>query len=456
MKRILATLALSLAFLPALSQIKLDIKQCLQIAVENNLGVRQLENTVESSEIALVQRKYDFLPSLNATLNVNKNLGTTVDNFTQQIAQSPTTASPNVIANMDIFGGFAKWNRLRAAKYDVAAAQYSLKDLQNDIRVNVAMAYFTALFNQDNLEIARERLQLVEQQLEQSRKLLAAGAATEGDVLNLEAQAAAERVNVVTAENALSQSKMALVLSMNLDPMDSYELERPQMELFQIEMELASAESAMEGALEYNPGLKQRSSQIKSQELLVKVNRAAHYPTLTLGYGMGSFYSSNRRDIIGFEVDSISGIVPRYGTTIPLFTQFTDNFGQQVGVSLNVPIFNRYRTRQAYWNAQLNLDNSVLAYEQDRNQLYQDVFLAHLDATAAQSRYNATLLQVEAAEKSFSYAEKRYNAGLIDFYAYIEALNAKTRADLQLYQSLYDYVVKSKVLDLYQGKTLEF
>lgn len=436
--------------------VRLDIRQCLDIAVENNLGARQAENSVEVAEIALIQRKFDFLPSINGSLNLNKNLGTTVDNFTQQIAQSPTTASPNIFASLDLFGGFAKWNSLKAAKFDVAAAQYSLKDLQNDIRVSVSLAYFTALFNQDNVAIAQERLNLLEQQLEQTKKLKAAGAATEGDVLNVEAQLASERVSVVTAENALAQSMMNLVLSMNLDPMDTYELDRPSMALIEMESELPSAESAMQGALGFNPGLKQRSLQIQSQELMVKVSRAGNYPTLSAGYGMGSFYSSNRRNLIGYELDSLAGIVPQYGNTIPLFTQFGDNFGQQVGLSLNVPIFNRYRNRQAYENAQLTLENTQLNYEIERNQLYQDVLLAHLDATAAKARYDATLQQVETADKSFKYSEQRYNAGLIDFYTYMESLNTKTRADLQQYQSLYDYVLKSKVLDLYQGKTLEF
>lgn len=456
MMRILLCVFLLCASWSVKAQIQLNIRQCLDIAVENNLGVRQASNSVDMANVALVQRKFDFLPSVNGSLSLNKNLGTTVDNFTQQIAQSPTTASPNIFASIDLFNGFSKWNSLKAAKYDAAAAQYSLEDLKNDIRISVAISYFGTLFSQDNLAIAEERLELVEKQLERMEKMLVAGGATEGDVLGIKAQVATERVNVVTAKNTLAQNMMNLILSMNLDPMDEYELDRPGVELFSMDEELPSAESAMDGAMDNNPGLKQRRLQIKSSELAVKVSKAATYPTLSMGYGMGSFYSSNRRDLIGFEPDPVAGIVPIYGNTIPLFTQFGDNFGQQVGLSLNVPIFNRYRARQGIFNAKLNLDNTVLSYEIDRNGLYQDVLLAHLDATAAKARYDATLEQVDAAEKSFRYSEQRYEAGLDDFYTYVEALNNKTRADLQQYQSLYDYVLKVKVLELYQGKTLEF
>lgn len=454
--RLFAFTALFLLAFSGNSQIKLDLRQCLEIGVENNLSLRQVGNTVSSAEIALVQRKFDFLPSVNASLSAFRNIGTTVDNFTQQIAQSPTTSNPSLNSSIVLFNGFSKWNALEAAKYDLAAVRYSQADLRNDIRVNIALTFFQAIFSQENLLIAQERETLIRRQLERTENLVQAGSATKGDALNVKAQLATEKLNVVNSQNAQRQAMTNLILVLNLDPKEQYEIVRPNIEGLAETPVDESLEAVYQSSESFSPALKQQEAQIRSGEYNIKVARASFYPTLTLGYGISSFYSSNSREALGVEVDSIFGIRPLYGQTIPLFNQFSNNFNQGLGLSLNIPIFNNYRVRQAYLQSELNLDNNLLGYEIARNELYNEVLKAYQDVDAAASRLSAAREQVEAVTLSFEFAQTRYESGLIDFYSYMESLNNKTQAENELLQSRYDFVLKRKVIDLYQGKTLDF
>ncbi len=438
------------------AQIKLSLPQCLEIGVENNLGARQGINSVTSAEINLIQRKFEFLPNLNFGLTATRNIGQTIDNFTQQIASSPTTAVPGISSSFTLFNGFSRWNNLKSAKYDIEAAQYTLEDLKNDIRLNVATAYFATIFAKESEKIVQERVDLVAKQLERSQRLQKAGQATEGDVLLVEAQLATERTALVNATNTYESSLLNLILALNLDPTDTYELAMPDLEGVFVEPGMPNVESVLTSARENHPGLQAAQARIRTSELQNKIAQAAYYPTLTLSYNMGSFYSSNAREATGFEIDSLEGIRIVYGPTIPLFTQFGNNFGQGVSLSLNVPIFNRYQARNQFFQSRLNIDNTVLNYEIERNGVYQEVMRAYQDAKAAKARLDASETQLIATQKSLAYAEQRSDAGLLNSYEFLEILNNNTNAANELLQARYDYVLKRKVLELYQGRKLEF
>ena len=123
---------------------------------------------------------------------------------------------------------------------------------------------------------------------------------------------------------------------------------------------------------------------------------------------------------------------------------------------MNIPIFQNYQVRQGVRNAQINLENARLSYENEKNNLYQSILIAYQDAEASFATYEATLEQIQAADISFEFAKTRYEAGVIDFNNYLETLNNKTRAERELLAAKYDFILKSKILDLYQGKPLEF
>ena len=108
------------------AQTTLELERCLQLAVDNNLQIKVSQNVLEISELTLVQKKFDFLPSVNMSLSANKSFGKSADIFTQAIAVSPWTSNPNLTASIVAFRGLAKWSELKNAEYTLAANQYSL------------------------------------------------------------------------------------------------------------------------------------------------------------------------------------------------------------------------------------------------------------------------------------------------------------------------------------------
>ena len=235
------------SFAAATAQKTLDLEQCLTLAVENNLQIKLNENVVESSELTRVQKRFDFLPSVSMNLPANKSFGNSADIYTQQIAVSPWTSNPSLVASIVAFRGLAKWNDMRNAQYNVVSNKYSLEDLKNDIRLNTALAFFQAVFANDNLSIANNRIALLNGQMEKLHAQIAAETKTEGDLYTLKAQLATEKVNAVTQTNAYNRSLLDLILLLNLEPDATYFLQRPPV-LDSSMTELAETETIFQSA----------------------------------------------------------------------------------------------------------------------------------------------------------------------------------------------------------------
>jgi outer membrane protein len=437
------------------AQSQLTLLQCLDLAVENNIQVKISENSVSSAEITYVQKKFDFLPNVSMSLPLNKSFGNSADIFTQQIAVSPWTSQPSIGASLVAFRGFAKWNDLKTAQYTLTANQYSLEDLKNDIRLNTALAFFQVLFASDNLKIGKARLDLLEKQLANIEMQLDAGAKTQGDVYTLQAQLASERVNAVTLQNTYDRSLLDLVLTLNLDPAEGHEIVRPDFVDGDVP-ELEALDAVFQSARLSNPGVRQQEFRVLAAKYAIKSARAAYFPTLNVTFGLGTFYSSNAKETV---LDTILfELVPlyTYGDQIPLRTQFGNNFGKTLSFSLNVPIFNRMLTRQNHRLSKLNYNTAELNVKAEELSLYRSIQQAHLDAKAADAKYTATLAQNESLNESLRYAQARYDAGMLDFLAYLEVLNNHTRAEIEQVQAQYDRILKRKIIDLYQGKPLSF
>lgn len=437
-------------------QESLSITRCIETAVENNLQLRQGSNQLAVQEITVIQQKFNFIPSVNAGISVGKSFGTTVDNFTQQIATSPYTGSPNLGATLDLFEGMSKWNNLKRAEYNLGASQYSVEDLKNDIRLNVATAFFQTLFAEDQVRLADERVKLVGQQLEKLNAQVAAGIKTEGDLLGVKAQLATEKSNRVQQSSLYKRNLLNLLQAMNLNGSMDYTLERPEIDPASVQVALLTVDAVFEDAIVNNPGLRAKAMDAMARKYGVSIAKSAYYPRLTLSYGMGSFYSSNNRPVERIEPGPGGTFVPVYGDPKALWTQMEENFGQSLNLGLSVPIFSNYNIKASVVSARVGYENALLAEEIERNDLFKAIQQAYLDAETALAQLEANKEQMENVNLAYEYAQARFEAGLMDFYTLMDFLNNKTRAEVAQVQSRYDFLLKQKILELYQGKPLNF
>ena len=160
---------------------------------------------------------------------------------------------------------------------------------------------------------------------------------------------------------------------------------------------------------------------------------------LSLGAGINTYYSSVARDVAG--------------TTKMTYTDQLKNFrSNYLGVGLSVPIFNRMVARNQIKLADINLKDNELIEANTKQQLHQQIDQAYLNMNNAYERYKVLLTQVTAYEESYKAAEVRFKAGVGTSVDYLTAKDRLDRANINLVNAKYDFVLRKKILDYYNGK----
>lgn len=198
----------------------------------------------------------------------------------------------------------------------------------------------------------------------------------------------------------------------------------------------------------------------------VEIARGNLMPSLTLSGSLNTSSSSRRSlfDAIPTGHDTI-GTVAGTGNPVvsdemnfqlveqdyPMMDQFKDNFNQSVSVQLNIPIFNRYRARNSVTQAEINQKRAALDLEQKETDLRNNIYQSYTNAKAAEKRYESAQKNVKAARKSFEYTNKRAEQGLVRPIDFQNAQTDLQRAESNMVQAKYQYLMSIRVLDFYLG-----
>jgi outer membrane protein len=481
-KRILLPIFSFFIFLTSVAQDKWDLRRCVEYAWQNNIDVRLADVNARMAAIDLEQSRWETRPVIGLNTNIGLQFGRSIDPNTNQFTSGSSMLlynSFNLQGNIDFFA----WGRLKNAvisyQYSHQSALANVDKVKNDVALNVATAYLTALLNHQQAEIARVTMEQSRYQLILTRRKVDAGSLPEIDALTFETQYTTDSANYIGAMATAQQSLLSLKALLNLDAAQPFEIETPPVDNIPIEPLLQlQPELVFETALNNQPAQKQIALQIKSAEAMYKSRKALFYPTFSLFGSLASQFSSSDRKITGYQflgyspADPLSPIVNVGGVAYPVlspnvdlqegkktFSEMWDGWGRQIdnsfrqaiGLSIQVPIMQRGFARLSIKTSKLQLENLSIQRQQVDQTLKNNIYTAFYQATAALQKYNATVKSVETAQKSYDFALKRFDMGLLNAFELLNTQNNLTRAKLDNLYAQFDYVFKMKVLEFWKG-----
>lgn len=424
------------------------LDRCISYALENNIQLKQTALQRQSAELDKTQSLAQMFPNLNASTGFNMNFGRNIDPGTNQFVNEQVNSNNfRVGSNVTLFNGLRLLNTFKQSQLDLLAAEYDLQGLSNDISMNIASAFMQVMFNEELLMVAQEQLDVTNEQLERTQKLVDAGTLPTGNLYDVQAQVASNELQVINAENALSASVLALKQLLNLDASAAFRIKRPQTAVPIEDLDNKTVGTVYDHALNNWPQIKAREQQLESARKGEQIAFATYTPTLSANGSVSTFYSSAFQD---FDQQTFEF------TDVPYGEQVERNLSESVGLHLSIPIFNGLQSRTAVKKARLGRINAELQLKDQKNQLYASVQQAYNDATASKRQFDASQKSVQATEQAFEYAEQRYKVGMMNSLEFNTAANNLTRAKSELLRSKYDYIFKMKVLDFYQGKPITF
>ena len=466
----LYVVALVLLFSQAIyAQENWDLERCIGYAIEHSLDVRQSDFGVQDAGIVLKQNQQQQYPSISGSVGASSNFGRSIDPTTNEFITSNFLSNTfGLNLNLLLYNGGRLKNQINQSKYDKSALESDKQSMIATVTVNVVNAYFEALLARDNYTNADIQIKTIQDQIDQMTKLVAAGSRARFELYDLEAQLATSEQQRTLAQNRIDLAMLNLKAVMNLDADQEMVLEVPPLnQLTYTDLDNTSFETIYENVIKTRPEVEALDLRIKSGEVGIDIAKSSFYPVINLGGFLNSNYSNQARRPDAF-VESISdpqGVLinsqpseiqffqlsPTSLSQIPYFSQIDENFFYGVGVQANIPIYNNYQAKGNTERAKINLEN--LRTDKERYIIDIRNLIGQLvtDAKAAKRNLAASDKVLEARQIAFDNAQKRFELGAINSFDYISIQDQLNTAKTDQILAKYDYMLKIKVLDFYQG-----
>ena len=442
MKQAILFISLLLISIGGKAQERWSLRRCIDYAIEHNINIRRTANAVEQSAVEANSAKWARLPNLNGSAGQSWNWGRTQtavknedtgDYSTVYVNTSSQGSNLNLSTSIPLFTGLQIPNQYALAKLNLKAATADLAKAQEDIAINVASAYLQVLFNQELQQVAESQVELSLQQQARITRLADMGKASMAEVAEAKARVAQDQMTAVQARNNYELALLDLSQLIELESPEGFLLESPDVS-FALQ-QLTPPDEIYQTALVNKPAIQAAEYRLEGSKHSIRIAQSAYYPQLNLNGSLGTNY---------------------YSTINRTFRQqMGDNFSKYVGLSLSVPIFNRFSTRNRVRTARLQRDNYALQLTETKKTLYKEIQQAWYNAVAAESKYSSSHTAAEAGAESFRLMSEKYENGKANAVEYNEAKQNLMRAQSDELQAKYEYLFRSKILDFYKGETIE-
>lgn len=385
-----------LVSLPSSAQQSWSLDECISYAVTHNLELKNQEYTVASSKETHKQAVRNLLPSINGSASYDIRYGRSVDPNNNNIIDTDFFSNNyNLNSSLDIFRGFQRINSIKATKYIYKAVQEDAEQQKYLLAFRVMSAFYDIRFFQGALKIAKEQVSISDTNYAFVKKQLELGLIAQADMYEAESVLLTDKLAVTQAENQLAAAKLNLIQEMNLENVSTITLKADALNLKKVADTTLQTNTVYSKAQTFLPSIKAGQLKVKAAQKQVAIAKGGLYPSLSLfaGYGTG-YYETN--------VDDITNEI------ISFKNQIRDNASRSIGLSMNIPISNKWSGRSEIKQQKIALqqaENNLKIQEQELYKLIQQLVQ---EKNALEVENLQSLKKLKAQELSFSIAQKKY------------------------------------------------
>ncbi|MCY1722676.1 TolC family protein [Prolixibacteraceae bacterium Z1-6] len=414
-----------------------DLQKCFDYAIENNIRIKQQALNTAYNQNLVKQAKDDKLPNLNAQVSNDYSFGRslTYDNTYDNI--NSTSLAGYLGTNVTLFNGNTLNNTVKQRQLDLEATLHDLQKTKDDIMLAIAAEYLQILFAEEVILVSEANIEVTKQQINRTQQLVEAGSLAKGALLEIEAQLAREELQLVNNQNSIQLAYLNLYQFLELPIAESFKVEKPKLPDLKANLTMMNAFDVFQNAIHIRPEIKAAQLRVQSAMKQLEIAKGSRYPSLEFGANYYNQYNNQYKDINGDRID--------FGD------QLKNNRRSSLGLTLNIPIFNRFQIKNSMSNSELQITDYKYQLQAARNVLRKDIELVYTNALAALNRYISTEKAVNSMKEAFRYTEEKFNVGMVNSVEYNQSKNNLTVAQSDLLQAKYEYIFRAKILDFYNG-----
>ena len=419
-----------------------SLRQCCDYAIEHNISIKQQQNQCRQRELDLSTAKNSRLPDLNGSLSQNFSFGRGLTSQNTYTNTNTSSTSLQLGTSIPLFTGFEIPNQIKLNQLNLEAATADLEKAKNDIRMQVAQAYVQILYDMEMADVAHRQVAIDSAQVARLQAFVKNGKASGAELSQQKATMAQSRLTATQADNNLKLSILSLSQLLELPSPDGFSVVRPSLESVDNLMaqdHLTTPDQIYAEALGIKPEILSQQLKLKGTAHQIKIAQAGNYPTLSLSGGLGTNYYKTS----GFKGDGFG-------------KQLENNFSQYIGLSMSIPIFNRFQTRNRIRSARIDQANQQLQLDNTKKTLYKEIQQVYYNAQNAQSKTQSSAEAVQSSKDAFQLTQAKYENGKSTITEFNEAKNNYLKSESDLVQARYENLYQHALLEFYRGKDLNF
>ncbi len=411
---------------------KWTLEECVDYAIKNNISIKQSELDLKTSDVEKMEAIGGFLPTLNANANYSMNTGASINPVTNQFQnQTFKSFSASANSNITLFNGLANWKTMQRSKLNQIANTYRLDKMKDDIALSVANSYLQILFNKEQLKVLISQNSITKDNLKRTQQLIDAGSLPAGDIFELQATDATQQQQIISTENTLLISKIALCQMLLIEDYATFDISDDVIDIPLTDLSNETPQTILVKAKESVNDIKVALSNVDIAKKDLSISRSSYLPTLS--------------GFVGYNTRWSESTPFNFADQLSLFD------GTAIGLQLNVPILNGFATRGRVQRAKINQERTEYQLKQAELDLESNVYQAYNDVINAKKSYEAAQKTLEARKQAFGFSKERYEVGLLNTFDFSQSSIALDNAQSEVLRTKYDYIFRTKILEFYFG-----
>ncbi|MCK9292199.1 MAG: TolC family protein [Bacteroidales bacterium] len=402
--------------------LKLSLEECIELVFKNNHNRQSIVLNELSAQESYNQSKLELLPNLSATIgeSYSQSKGSGID----------WSGNYGLNTGVAVYQGGYVRSTIENVRLSSEQSKYRTTQYDNELTIQVLQSFLTALGNEELLRYQNAVLKASNEQLNQGKIRYEAGDILQSDFLMLEAQYANDLSNVLETKISRNNSLNSLKNLMSIDLSQEIKIIYPDESMLNTMGIMPSEDEFIARSMETLPELRIIDYDVKIAKTGVQISRSSFFPTISLSAGIATGHTSNFN---------------RYGT------QLNNRLNENVGITLNIPIFNNGRTKTKVTQSKISLQQYELERKQTELDVMQTLNQEFQNVVLAESKFKSSQIQQNAYLASYEAYKLKFEQGSITAVELLQQQNNYIHVLNDYIQSKYGFLLKRKVLDVYMG-----
>ena len=423
------------------AQDTMTLKECMQYAVENSARMKIQQMNVDDARVArrdAILRA--FTPEVSAGTYAYSNFGRSVDPETNTYVS--TTSFNNgyqVSAGITLFDGFSAVNNMKISKTALKMGIGQEELTRDEICLATMEAYYNVVYFQQLAGILESQVRTAQNALRLAKKQEELGQKGYADVIGMEAELADREYQLINARNQHADALLTLKDIM-FWPMDEELLIDTSMADAEVVATLTpedETESIIDYAVNNLPSIAIAKGKMDNALLDLKTARWKFSPSISLNAGWSTNY---------YTYPGMKGYI-----TIPFHSQFRNNGGEYIQLSLSFPIFDRLSTFSNLRRKRNESRRSTIQYEQKVREVETEVIRAVQDRDGASAAFHQADRRAALQDEAYRLNLKKLEQGLISTIDFQKASDNWLNAKAGRLDALLKFYIKRSVVNYYNG-----